>query len=76
MKILEKEDQKLRRLKVCLSHKARNSRSLSLNRIIICDKKWILYDNRIRSGQWLNVNENFKQMAKTLLRSKKVMMIT
>jgi histone-lysine N-methyltransferase SETMAR len=44
-----------------------------LDRIITCDEKWILYDNRQRSAQWLNRDEAPKHMLKPSLHPKKVM---
>uniref|UniRef100_A0A0N5C4R7 HTH_48 domain-containing protein n=1 Tax=Strongyloides papillosus TaxID=174720 RepID=A0A0N5C4R7_STREA len=43
--------QKLRRFEVCSSLILRNKNDSFVDRFITCDKKWILYDNRKRSGQ-------------------------
>ena len=34
-----------------------NKGELILHRIITCDEKWILYENRKRSASWLDKNE-------------------
>jgi [histone H3]-lysine36 N-dimethyltransferase SETMAR len=47
-----KEKHKTRRLHVCSSLLTRNKRDPFLRRIVKCDEKWILYDNRRRSAQW------------------------
>ena len=36
-----------------------------LNPIVTCDKKWVLYDNRRRSKQWLDTDEPPKHFLKT-----------
>ena len=49
--------QKLLRFKVCSSLLLRNQNDPFLNRIVTCDKKWILCDNRSRLVQWLDIDE-------------------
>lgn len=44
-----------------------------MNRIVTCDEKWILYDNRRRSGQWLEREEAPRQHARPSLHPEKVM---
>ncbi|KAJ0182513.1 hypothetical protein K1T71_001882 [Dendrolimus kikuchii] len=44
-----------------------------LNRIITCDEKWIMYDNRKRSSQWLNPGEAAKSCPKRELTKKKLL---
>ena len=44
-----------------------------LDRLITCDEKWILYDNRRRSAQWLDKDEPAKHIPKPALHSRKTM---
>ncbi|KAA5556966.1 hypothetical protein F3G54_31985, partial [Pseudomonas aeruginosa] len=44
-----------------------------LTRIITCDEKWILYDNRKRSSQWLNPGHPAKSCPKRKLTQKKLL---
>lgn len=67
------EEQKIRRFEICSSLLLHNETDPFLNRIITCDEKWILYDNRRRSAQWLDADEAPKQLPKPTLHPKKVM---
>uniref|UniRef100_A0A0K0FBF8 Histone-lysine N-methyltransferase SETMAR (inferred by orthology to a human protein) n=1 Tax=Strongyloides venezuelensis TaxID=75913 RepID=A0A0K0FBF8_STRVS len=49
------------RLKICSSLLLRNKNDPFLDRIVICDEKWILYNSRKRAGQWLDKDEAPKQ---------------
>jgi histone-lysine N-methyltransferase SETMAR len=62
-----------RRYEVCSSLIFRNNNEPFLDRIITCDEKWILYDNKRRTGQWLDENEAPKHFPKPNLHVKKVM---
>ena len=44
-----------------------------LDRLITCDEKWILYDNRRRSAQWLDKDEPAKHTPKPALHFRKTM---
>uniref|UniRef100_A0A0N5C6I1 HTH_48 domain-containing protein n=1 Tax=Strongyloides papillosus TaxID=174720 RepID=A0A0N5C6I1_STREA len=65
--------QKLSRYEICSSLILRNKNDPFLGRLITCDEKWILYDNRKRSGQWLDKDESPKQFPKPKLSPKKIM---
>jgi histone-lysine N-methyltransferase SETMAR len=44
-----------------------------LDRIVTCDEKWILYDNRKQSSQWLDPGEAPKQCPKPNVHQNKLM---
>lgn len=62
-----------RRYEVCCNHLLRNKNDPFLNRIVTCDEKWILYDNRRRSAQWLDKDQAAAHFPKPALHQKKVM---
>ena len=45
-----------------------------VNRIVTCDEKWILYDSRKHSEQWLNADKAPQHFPKTKLHEKKIML--
>ncbi|KAF2366735.1 hypothetical protein FHG87_002501 [Trinorchestia longiramus] len=51
------ENQKLKRFQVCSMLSLHNTNDPFLTRIVTCDERWVLYDNRKRSGQWLDRDE-------------------
>lgn len=65
--------QKLARFEVCSSLLLRNQNDPFLERIVTCDEKWILYDNRRRSGQWLDTDEPPRHFPKAKTHQKKTM---
>ena len=65
--------QKNCRYEVSSSLLQRNKNGPFLDRIVTCDEKWILYDNRRRSAQWLDHDEAPKHFPKPKLHQKKVM---
>lgn len=67
------EYQKGARVEVCISLLNRNKNEPFLRRIITCDEKWILFDNRKRSSQWLDPGEAPKQCPKRDIHQKKLM---
>lgn len=69
------EHQKNRRFEVSSGLLLRNKKDPFLDRIVTCDEKWILYDNRQRSAQWLDRDEAPKHFPKPKLHQKKVMVI-
>ncbi|MBJ5486943.1 hypothetical protein JGG36_24470, partial [Salmonella enterica subsp. enterica serovar Meleagridis] len=63
------------RLQVSTSLLARDRNAPFLKRVVTCDEKWILYDNRRRSAQWLDDAEAPKHLPKPTLHPKKIMVI-
>jgi len=53
----------------CTSHTSQNVSFL--DRIVTCDEKWVLYNNRKRSARWLNKNEAPKHMPKSQIHQRK-----
>ena len=45
------------RLEVPSALLLRSRNDLFLGRIVTCDEKWVMYDNRRRSGQWMDFDE-------------------
>lgn len=68
------EKQKTHRFELCSMHLLRYKTDPFLERIITCDEKWVLYDNRKRSGQWLDKTEPPKHFPKPDLHPKKIML--
>ena len=67
------ENQKNRRYEICSSLLLRNKNDPFLDRIVTCDEKWILYDNRRRFARWLDKDEAPRHFPKPKLHQKKVM---
>ena len=65
--------QVMKGLEIWASLTLRNKTLSFLKRIITCEVKRMLYDNRKRSGQWLDTDERLKLMPQTPLYSKKTM---
>ena len=61
------------RVETCLALLNRHTNEGILNRIVTCDEKWILFDNRKRSASWLNPGSVPKQCPKRKLTPRKVM---
>lgn len=68
-----KENKKNRRFEVSSALILRNKNDPFLERIVTCDEKWILYDNRRRSAQWLDHDEAPRHFPKRNLHQKKIM---
>ncbi|XP_015440315.1 PREDICTED: LOW QUALITY PROTEIN: histone-lysine N-methyltransferase SETMAR-like [Dufourea novaeangliae] len=66
--------QKFCRYEICNSLLIRNQNDPFLDRIVTCDEKWILYDNRRRSAQWLDTDEQPRHMPKPALQPQKIML--
>ena len=64
-----------RKNRVIIAHSLLNRKHSEdlLDRSITCDEKWILYDNRRRSAQWLDMDEPAKHIPKPALHSRKTM---
>ena len=69
---LNKEQMK-NRFDACISLLSRNKGEPFLHRIVTCDEKWISYDNRKRSAQWLDKDEPPKHCPKPNIHQKKLM---
>uniref|UniRef100_A0A5S6QCN6 Mos1 transposase HTH domain-containing protein n=1 Tax=Trichuris muris TaxID=70415 RepID=A0A5S6QCN6_TRIMR len=67
------DQQKLMRQQMASSLLIRNEMEPFLDRIVTCDEKWILYDNRKRSGQWLDADACLNQVARPNIQQKKIM---
>ena len=50
----------------------RNQNNPFLERIVTCDENWILYDNRMHSGQWLDKDEPPRHFPTAKITQKKV----
>ncbi|EYB94144.1 hypothetical protein Y032_0023g695 [Ancylostoma ceylanicum] len=60
-------EQMLRRYQISSELLLRYENEPFLDRIVTCDEKWILYDNRKRSSQWLDKDEPSKKFPKKKL---------
>lgn len=67
------DQQKRNRLEACLFLLSRHKCEPFLQRIVTCDEKWIRFDNRRRSSQWLDKNEAPKHSPKPNIHQKKLM---
>ncbi|KAK5642689.1 hypothetical protein RI129_008856 [Pyrocoelia pectoralis] len=67
------ERQKVGRFEICSSLLLRNKNDPFLHRIVTFDEKWIMYDNRKRSGQWLDKDEPPTHFPKAKIHQTKVM---
>lgn len=67
------EYQKTNRLQACLSLLLRQKAEPFLQRIVTCDEKWIRFDNRKRSSQWLDKDEAPRPCPKPNVHQKKIM---
>lgn len=65
------DNQKYQRLEISSSLLLRNKVEPFLERIITCDEKWIVYDNRKRSSQWLDRAEAPRHFPKPKLHQKR-----
>ena len=65
--------QKTRRFEICSSLLLRHESDPFIDRIVTCDEKWIFYDNRRRSAQWLDKDEAPQQFPKPKLTQKKTL---
>lgn len=61
------------RVEACIALLNRHRNEGILNRIVTCDEKWILYDNRKRSSQWVDPGTAPNQCAKEKITHRKMM---
>ena len=66
------DNQKKRRYEVSSSLLLCNKNDLFLDWVVTCNEKWVLYDNRRRSAQWLDADEAPRHFPKPELHQKKV----
>lgn len=62
------------RFEACISLLSRHKSEPFLHRIVTCDEKWILFDNRKRSALRLDKEESAKHCPKQNIHQKKLMM--
>ena len=63
----------MQRIRVCVSLLTRHKTESFLHRIVTWNEKWIVYDKRKRSSQWLDRNSSPRQFPKPSVHQKKVM---
>ena len=68
------DNQKKRPYEVSSCLLLRNKNDPFLDRVVTCDEKWALYDNRRRSAQWLDADEAPRHFPKPELHQKKFML--
>ncbi|XP_035742750.1 histone-lysine N-methyltransferase SETMAR-like [Vespa mandarinia] len=67
------ERNKLDHLNVCLSLLTRFNRDPFFDRIITCDEKWVLYDNRKRCARWHDRDEACVHIPRLSLHPRKIL---
>lgn len=67
------QNQRNHRFEIASALLLRNKNDPFLDRIVTCDEKWILYDNRRRSHQWLDRGEPPKHFPKPNIHQRKIM---
>ncbi|CAK9796551.1 Histone-lysine N-methyltransferase SETMAR [Anthophora plagiata] len=70
------ECQQRNRFGACCSLVSRLKGDPFLHRIVTCDEKWILFDNRKRSAQWLDKDEAPKHTPKPSIHKKKKLTVS
>ncbi|GAV00503.1 hypothetical protein RvY_11342 [Ramazzottius varieornatus] len=65
--------QKEMRMMTSLCYLIRNKNESILDRILSCDEKWILYDNRKRKRLWLDKGQAPQQIPKPEINQRKIM---
>ena len=68
------EKQMEMKYEICLMLLHRNKSNPFLNRIITCNEKWILYDNRKRPAEWIDCGSSPGYLRKLSLHTKKVLL--
>ena len=69
------ENYKSKRFEISSALLLLNQNNSFLNRIVTCDEKWILYNNRKRSEQWLDADKTPQHFPKPRVHQKKIMVI-
>uniref|UniRef100_A0A0N5BJC3 Mariner Mos1 transposase n=1 Tax=Strongyloides papillosus TaxID=174720 RepID=A0A0N5BJC3_STREA len=59
---------------ICSSLTLRNKYDPFLKKIVTCYEKWIMFDNRMRSLQWVGKNESPKNFPKLMNSNKKLLL--
>nr|CDJ85019.1 Transposase and Serine threonine protein kinase-related domain containing protein [Haemonchus contortus] len=67
------DEQKNRGFDISSALLLRNKNDPFLDRIVTCDENWILYDNRRRSGQWLDKGQAPQHFPKLKQQSRKIL---
>ena len=68
------DNQKKRHYEVSSSLLSRNKNDPFLDRVVTCNEKWVLYDNRRRSALWFDADKAPRHFPKPELHQKKVIL--
>ena len=65
------EKQMEKRYEICSMLLYRNESNSFLNKIITCDEKWIVYDNRKRPAEWIDRGSSIRYFPNKIFTPKK-----